>query len=132
MPRKGQLTVTVKAGSDFFLRPPAWAPRSAVRAIRNGKPVDVRWGGPALAYVEFPKANIGDTLEIAWPLVAFSQRVSHKIFDGTVERTYTYSWVGSSVMAVDPPGEWLPLYGMDRKPSNRYTRTNKEHLENAS
>ena len=40
----------------------------------------------------------------------FTQRVSHKIFDGSVERTYTYTWIGSTVTAVDPPGEWLPLY----------------------
>jgi hypothetical protein len=111
MPRKGQMTVTAKASANFLLRPPAWTPRSAVRASRNGKPIDVVWNGPAMAYVAFPKAKPGETLEIAWPLVKFSQRVVHKIYDGTVERAYTYSWVGSTVTAVDPPGEWLPLYG---------------------
>ena len=115
MPRKGQLAVTAKAEADFLLRPPGWAPRSAVQARRAGKTGEVRWGGPALAYVVFPKAKPGETLEITWPLVKFTQRVSHKIFDGSVQRTYTYSWVGSSVTAVDPPGEWLPLYGEGQK-----------------
>ena len=59
----------------------------------------------------FPKAKPGETLEITWPLVKFTQRVSHKIYDGSVERTYTYTWVGSTVAAVDPQGQWLPLYG---------------------
>ena len=111
MPQSGQLTVTAKAEADFFLRAPGWAPRSAVRARRGGKPIEVRWGGPALAYVVFPRAKPGETIEIAWPLVKFTQRVSHKIYDGSVERTYTYTWIGSTVTAVDPPGEWIPLYG---------------------
>jgi hypothetical protein len=110
MPRKGQLAVTAKADADFLLRPPGWTPRSAVRALRGGKPVVVTWGGPALAYVIFPKAKAGETLEICWPLVKFRQRVSHKIFDMTVSRSYTYSWIGSTIVGVDPRGPWLPLY----------------------
>ena len=111
MPRKGQITVTAKADADFLLRPPGWAPRSAVRARRGGEPIEVQWAGPATAYVLFAKAKPGEILEIVWPLPKFTQQVSHKIFDGAVERTYTYTWIGSTVAAVDPPGEWLPLYG---------------------
>jgi hypothetical protein len=73
--------------------------------------VEVRWGGPAAAYILFPRAKQGDTLEITWPLVKFTQRVSHKIYGGTAERSYVYTWLGSTVTAVDPPGQWLPLYG---------------------
>ena len=115
MPRKGELTVTAKAGADFFLRPPGWAPRSAVRARRGGQPVEVRWGGPALAYVAFSGVKAGETIQIVWPLVKFTQRVSHKIYDGTVERKYAYTWIGGTVTAVDPSGEWLPLYGGQTK-----------------
>jgi hypothetical protein len=111
MPQQGRLAVTAKADADFFLRVPGWAPRSMVKASRGGAPVDVQWGGPAFAYVAFPKAKAGETLDIAWPLVKFTQRVSHKVFDGTVEHSYTYSWVGGTVVAVDPSGEWLPLCG---------------------
>ena len=82
-----------------------------MQARRGGQLIDVCWGGPALAYVVFPRVNPGETLEIVWPLVKFTQRVSHKIYDGTVERKYAYTWIGSTVTAVDPPGEWLPLYG---------------------
>lgn len=111
MPRKGQITVTAKADADFLLRVPGWAPRSMVKASRGGKPVDVKWGGPASAYVVFPKVKAGETLDLDWPLVKFTQRVSQKIYDGSVERTYTYSWIGSTVVGVDPQGKWLPLYG---------------------
>jgi hypothetical protein len=34
---------------------------------------------------------------------------------GTMARSITYSRVRSRVTAVDPPGEWLPLYGNGRK-----------------
>jgi hypothetical protein len=115
MPQQGQITVVAKADGNFLLRVPGWAPRSAVKSRRDGKPVEVRWGGPAMDYVVFQSAKVGETLEIAWPLVKFTQRVSHKIFDGTVSRTYTYSWVGSTVVGVDPPGEWLPMYGSLRE-----------------
>jgi hypothetical protein len=110
MPRKGQIAVTAKTDANFLLRPPGWAPRSLVKATRGGKPVEVQWGGPAFAYVVFPKVASGETLEIAWPLVKFTQRVKHKVFDGSVERAYTYTWIGSTATAVDPPGQWLPLY----------------------
>lgn len=111
MPRNGKITVTAKADANFLLRPPGWAPRSLVKASRSGQPVPVEWGGPSFAYVVFPATKSGDSLEISWPLVKFDQRVSHKIFDGSVERAYTYTWIGSTVTSVDPPGEWLPLYG---------------------
>jgi hypothetical protein len=115
MPHKGQLTVTAKASGDFLVRIPGWAPRSAVKATRDGKPVDVRWGGPAMAYVVFPQARQGESMEVTWPLVKFTQRVSHKIYGGAEERTYTYTWIGSTVVNVDPQGEWMPLYGAAAK-----------------
>lgn len=122
MPGKGEISVTAKADGDFLLRVPGWAPRSAVQARRDGKPTEVRWGGPAMAYVVFPQAKAGESINITWPLVKFTQRVSHRIYGGCLdphgpvpdtvaERTYTYTWVGSTVVDVDPPGQWLPLYG---------------------
>lgn len=46
LPTKGQLTVLVKdkGNKNFFLRPPAWAPREKVKSYRNGKLVDITWG----------------------------------------------------------------------------------------
>ena len=128
MPRKGQMTVTAKAEADFLLRVPGWVPRSAVRASRDGKLVDVKWGGPAFAYVLFPKAKPGESLEITWPLVKFTQRVSHKIFDGTVECAYTYTWIGSTVTSVDCPGNGFRCTGEEneagtKSSSNRTSRS---------
>ena len=36
---EGRLAVTPKVGGQFWLRPPSWAPRAAVVALRDGKPV---------------------------------------------------------------------------------------------
>jgi hypothetical protein len=109
MPRKGQLTVTAKKAGNYLLRVPGWAPRSAAKMLRGGQPVDAAWGGPGKAYLVFSDVKPGEKLEITWPLVKFTQRVSHKIYAGE-QRSYTYTWVGSTVTWVDPQGQWLPLY----------------------
>jgi len=109
VPRRGHLAVVAKVAADFFLRPPGWAPRSGVKARRNGEAVKVAWGGPAFAYVVFKRVRPGERLEIGWPLIEFTQRVAHKVFDG-VEHSYTYHWIGNLVVGVEPQGRWLPLY----------------------
>ena len=119
MPRQGRLCVTAKMGSDFWLRPPAWARREGVGARRRGAPVGVRWGGPADDYVAFRDAQVGEVLELTWALVRFRQRVTLEYMEHSDEDraafvdgpTYTYDWPGSTVTAVEPDGEWLPLYG---------------------
>ena len=109
MPRRGQLAVTAKADADFLLRAGLGA-RSAVRASqRQARGCPLGRAGHGLRPLSARKP--GETLEIAWPLVKFTQRVSHKIYGGTAERSYVYTWIGSMVTAVDPPGQWLPLYG---------------------
>jgi hypothetical protein len=78
MPRRGRLRVTAKMASDFFLRPPSWAPRDQVKAWRDGRELELLWGGPAHDYLRFPAAQAGETLEVTWPLVRFVQRVAQR------------------------------------------------------
>jgi hypothetical protein len=119
MPRKGHLHVTPKVKKDFWLRPPSWAPRDQVEALRNGKRSEPHWGGPAIDYVAFPNAKVGETLELTWPLVRFKQRVTQRYMENSEEEvgrfvsgdTYTYYWTGSTVTGVEPQGKWLPMYG---------------------
>ena len=82
--------------------------------------MEVRWGGPAGEYVAFPDAQVGEVLELTWPLVRFRQRVTLEYMERSDEDragfvdgpTYTYDWTGSTVTAAEPEGEWLPLYGV--------------------
>ncbi len=110
MPQAGRLTVTAKVARDFWLRPPAWAPRGEVTATCNGAPVTPLWGGPAMDYVGFRDAAPGDVVEIAWPLVRFRQHVAEKSWLGEAPPEYVFDWTGSTVTACTPRGEFLPIY----------------------
>ena len=118
MPQYGRLSATARVAADFWLRPPAWAPRRQVKAWRNGREVEARWGGPAFAYLSFAGVESGETLELTWPLVRFRQRMTQRYMDNSEEDygrfvngdTYTFHWTGSTVTAVEPAGSWLPWY----------------------
>jgi len=116
LPQCGRLGVVAKVNSDFWLRPPSWAPRSQVRAWRGGREIDPCWGGPALAYVSFPAAGPGEELTLGWPLVQFAQRLTQRFMEDSEQEhgrfvqgdTYTFHWAGSTVTAIEPEGRWLP------------------------
>jgi hypothetical protein len=119
VPRRGRLEVEPRVASDFLLRPPSWAPRSEVKAQRNGRPAETRWGGPAYAFVIFPAARPGEILALEWPLLRFKQRITQRYMENSEDEigifregnTYTYHWTGNFAAAVEPRGGWLPLYG---------------------
>ncbi|MCL4545804.1 MAG: hypothetical protein M1118_14650, partial [Chloroflexi bacterium] len=113
MPRLGRLQVTPKVAANFLLRPPSWTPRAQVQAWRNGRAVEATWGGPAHDYLVFAAARPGELLELSWPLVAFTQHVTYRPAYATQDDHYVYRWAGSTVVAVDPPGDWLPLFSGD-------------------
>lgn len=110
LPRQGRLRATARGATDFWLRPPGWAPRAQVEAWRNGRRIEARWGGPALHYIGFGAVRPGEVVEITWPLVRFRQQVVERSVEGEVVRRFDYHWVGSTVTAVEPAGAWLPLY----------------------
>jgi hypothetical protein len=106
-PDAGRMEVQAKTGGAFHLRPPAWAQRETVTAYRNGEPAAVQWHG---AYVRFDSVAQGDTLAIAYPMVAFVQKQSVKNTDGEPDRVLTVSWLGNTVTKLEPQGDRLPLY----------------------
>ena len=122
MPGAGQISAKAKMAANFLLRPPAWVQRGMVGAFVDGKPIGVRWGGPAFAYIDFPNIHPGQTVEITWPLVSFSQRISeqyigaknpdpHSLEDPLCEgNAYAFDWIGNVVKSVEPQGRWLPLF----------------------
>jgi hypothetical protein len=61
---------------DYFLRPPAWAPRAHVSLARGGKEPAVEWGGPALAYVHVKNVKSEEVMTLLYPLVTWKQVVA--------------------------------------------------------
>jgi hypothetical protein len=106
-PDKGRLTAIVKKPADFFLRPPSWAARSEVKAFRGEKEVPAVWSGD---YIKFANASKGENLTITYPVITFRQTV--QVAGGT----YTYRWVGNTVVGVEPIAPELPLFS--GKPSH--------------
>lgn len=107
LPKEGRVTVEARKNSDFYLRPPSWTPRKAVRAYVDGKEVQPLWDG---AYVKFAEVRPGKELTLTYPLVEFSQHVT---IAGT---PYTYHWMGNTVLGVAPRGAILPLFAEVPRP----------------
>lgn len=118
MPGRGRLEVEVEKDVDFWLRPPAWAPRDRVKLWRDGRETHVEWGGPAEAYVACPGAARNEALTLEWPLLRFEQRLVREVAsvweDGPARYepadTHTFTWIGNSVLSIEPAARWLPWY----------------------
>jgi DUF1680 family protein len=106
-PNHGRMTVRAKAEGDFYVRPPAWAPRDEVTASRNGKTVELVWCD---GYVFFERTAPDDELVIAYPMVSFVQKQTVKNAPGEPDRVVTVTWLGNTVTKLEPKGEKLPLY----------------------
>ncbi|MCP4645561.1 MAG: hypothetical protein GY851_34270 [bacterium] len=112
-PDAGRMMVTAKTAADFFLRPPSWAPRDAVRAYRNGETVPVEWVD---AYAAFRTVEPNDALTITYPMVAFVQKQAVKNAPGEPDRQVTITWRGNTVTNLEPKGAQLPLYQVVPRP----------------
>ena len=106
MPDAGRLTVRADLRDAYFLRPPHWAPRDAVRAFVGAEPVPVRWSG---AYVRFD-AGPGEELTLTYPLVAFTHRVGGLWASSAPSLRMTFHWLGNMVTSAEPAPTLTPLF----------------------
>lgn len=105
MPDQGRLAVKAAVRDTFFLRPPHWADRAAVRAFIGTKPVPADWAGD---YVRL-QAEPGEVLTITYPLVEFSHHVAG-LWKSRPDLRLSYRWRGNMVTSVDPPAKATPLF----------------------
>ncbi|MBN2293080.1 MAG: glycoside hydrolase family 127 protein [Pirellulales bacterium] len=108
LPFTGRMTVEAKVAKDFYLRPPTWALKSRIKAYVNKKPVPLLWRD---SYVFFDNARQGDELTITYPLVTFVQKqVVPELAAGIAGKETTITWLGNTVMKLEPRGPQLPLF----------------------
>jgi hypothetical protein len=107
-PSSGCLRVQARTAGRFFLRPPAWAPRDAVRVTRNGLPASVQWGGPAERYVALT-VQIGDEVVLTHPVPSLTQTCVPTSVPGRAD-PLTVRWRGNTVLGVEPRGQYLPMF----------------------
>ena len=88
---------------NVLYRPPAWAPRDRVKVYRNGQAVATEWRD---AYVVVKQAAVGDTLTMTWPML----RIVQKQNPGHPNIELTVTWLGNTVLKLEPRGRVLPLF----------------------
>lgn len=106
MPECGRLTVKAAVRDTFFLRPPSWAPRDAVRAFVGEKSVPVHWSG---SYVSF-RAKRGDEITVTYPLLRFTHAVRGLWSGKARDLTMSFEWLGNMVVSASPPAGHTPLF----------------------
>ena len=107
MPQHGRIDVIAHQPGDYFLRPPAWAPRAQVRVARGWQEAAFEWAGPAMAYVHLKGVKQGEVLTLVYPLVSFKQVVA--IWPTRPDLKLTILWKGNAVVDMEPKGKGLPV-----------------------
>jgi hypothetical protein len=108
-PEDGRIDVAARKAGAYWLRPPAWADRQAVRLVRDGKLQPVVWGGEAAAYVVCDGVRSGEDLTLSWPVPRFTQTFVPQGVPGR-KPTVAVRWVGNEVRDVQPRGKYLPMF----------------------
>lgn len=112
-PQDGRLSVEAKKAAAYFLRPPAWVDRDAVRLLRDGRNLPVSWGGPGRAYVVVSDVKPGENLSLTYPVPTLAQTFSPTSVAGR-QIELTVRWAGNTVVGVQPHGEYLPMFDESR------------------
>ena len=101
LPHRGEINVIVKAAERVVVRVPQWAPKERVKAYVDKKPTAVAWDG---SYVVFPGVTRGQQLTVIYPL-----RLA-EVQERVMASQFTERWRGNTIVAISPPGEWIPMY----------------------
>lgn len=107
LPEGGRVRVISKQSGKYWLRPPSWAPAGKVKIYLNGKERSPEWDG---AYVCIKDVKNDDVIDLTYPMVSFKQKQVVKNAKGEPARNITVSWLGNTVIQLEPKGEQLPLY----------------------
>ncbi len=101
LPHRGEVSVIVKDTERVLVRVPGWAPKTDVRAYRDGKAVSVNWDR---SYVVFDRVAKAEHLTVTYPLRLLEVK---ETIQGA---RYTERWRGNTIVDITPPGKWIPMY----------------------
>lgn len=101
LPHRGELDIFVGQARRVLVRVPGWVKSAEVQACVDHRPYPVNWQN---GYVVFNGVQTGQQLTVTYPL-----RVAevHEFVQGV---EYTERWRGNSIVHIDPPGKWIPLF----------------------
>lgn len=72
----------------------------------------MEFDGPQCRYISVKNVKSGDIINVDYPLVRLTQRISQTTDRGT--REFTYKWLGNSVLEVSPKAKYIDLFGEQR------------------
>jgi hypothetical protein len=107
LPDQGRIDVTAHNSGVYYVRPPSWTPRDAVRVARGGVEGKAEWSGDGLAYIRFANVKPGERLTVSYSLVDFQQIWGN--WPSRPDLKLTISWRGNSVVDMQPRGKGLPI-----------------------
>ena len=106
IPFKGQVDVHAKRKLNLEMRLPEWAKPEEAKAVVNGKERKLTFDG---RYAKIGKVKKGQTASLIMPIRERTQVVPIQGPPGGVN-DYTMIIRGNSVVSIDPPGKYNPLY----------------------
>ncbi len=101
LPHRGEVDILVKHARRVLVRIPGWAPKSETKVFIDRMPTAVSWNHN---YVVLSDLLPGEQITVTYPLRI--AKVTEPI-QGTV---YTERWRGNTIVDVDPPGKWIPMF----------------------
>jgi hypothetical protein len=107
-PEQGRLTAVAQRNAGaMHLRPPSWTVRGMVKSYRNAKETPAQWLGD---YVVFGNVKAGEEVTITYPLIGLKQKLTIAKGFGGKEKTFVQSWVGNTIVDIEPRGRKLPIF----------------------
>lgn len=107
LPAEGRMQVMAKSTNSYWLRPPSWTSKKEIKVLIDNKEVSPVWKN---AYLYFEEVKEGQVIDISYPLVSFIQKQMVKNAPGEPERNISITWLGNTVVTLEPKGAQLPLY----------------------
>jgi len=101
IPYKGQVDVNVKQDLDLQVRIPEWVEPADVRVDVDGQEREPLFDG---RYAKCGTVKQGQTASVKFPMVDRTDQVTIQGFDYRLTRR------GNTVVQIDPPGHYWPLY----------------------
>ena len=101
IPYTGQVDVKIKKPLDLALRLPEWVQPDQAACTVNDQPRSLTFAG---RYAQLGRVQPGDTATLTFP-IAETKKVVH-----VMRKKYTLIRKGNTVVAIDPPGRYAPLY----------------------
>jgi hypothetical protein len=101
LPTQGRVEVTVRRAGRVAIRIPAWVERGKLKAWAGQVEAPARCVGHQLV---FDSVQPGDAVSMTFPVALSSST------ERVLGVDYTSSWLGDSIVKMDPAGSLIPLY----------------------